>query len=527
MARVYRQRYTVKQPDGSTVVRTARKWYIDHTDRDGKRRRVPGYTDKAATLQKAAELDRRAQRGESGMTDRYEEHRKRPLSEHVADWRQSLADKGVTAGYVALSVKRVKTICNACRFERWPDIDANKVSRYLAARRADGLSIKTSNHYLQKIKQFCRWAQRTGRVSDNPLDCLTLQNSRTDRRHDRRALEPHELRRLIAVTEAGPIRYGVPGHDRAILYRTAVETGLRVNELKTLKVASVDVDATPPTITVRAAYSKHRREDVQPIPRPLADDLWRYLSGKLPGAPAFRMPYSTSVPKMLRADLSDARIDYRDDAGRVLDFHALRHSFISNLARGGVHPKVAQQLARHSTITLTMDRYSHTVVGDLSAALEKLPDTRTDPAEAESATGTCDAADPSGKKLCHLLSLLPAAGGRGVSSAAAKQNKTDREVSNTKHCKTRGQVAASRRISSSVETAAGRTRTDALRFTKPLLYQLSYGGAWGRHPFVLCVRDPRHSRVPRPIEGQRVGKAAASSGAAAGVGSAGRRTQRV
>jgi hypothetical protein len=37
------------------------------------------------------------------------------------------------------------------------------------------------------------------------------------------------------------------------------------------------------------------------------------------------------------------------------DLYALRHTFISNLAAGGVHPKTAQGLARHSTITLTMD----------------------------------------------------------------------------------------------------------------------------------------------------------------------------
>ncbi len=54
---------------------------------------------------------------------------------------------------------------------------------------------------------------------------------------------------------------------------------------------------------------------------------------------------------------------YADESGHVIDFHALRHTFITNLARGGVHPKTAQSLARHSTITLTMDRYSHTVLG--------------------------------------------------------------------------------------------------------------------------------------------------------------------
>ncbi|MCX7429403.1 MAG: hypothetical protein NTW96_27735, partial [Planctomycetia bacterium] len=43
-------------------------------------------------------------------------------------------------------------------------------------------------------------------------------------------------------------------------------------------------------------------------------------------------------------------------------------------ASGGVHPKVAQALARHGSISLTMDRYTHTVVGDLRDALHALPD---------------------------------------------------------------------------------------------------------------------------------------------------------
>ena len=59
--------------------------------------------------------------------------------------------------------------------------------------------------------------------------------------------------------------------------------------------------------------------------------------------------------------------------GEKADFHAFRHSFITMLASSGVHPKVAQQLARHSTITLTMDRYSHARLVDLNAAVEILP----------------------------------------------------------------------------------------------------------------------------------------------------------
>ncbi len=63
----------------------------------------------------------------------------------------------------------------------------------------------------------------------------------------------------------------------------------------------------------------------------------------------------------------------KDDAGRVADFHALRHTFITRLVKAGVNPKEAQTLARHSTITLTMDRYAHVGLFDAASALNSLP----------------------------------------------------------------------------------------------------------------------------------------------------------
>jgi integrase len=56
-----------------------------------------------------------------------------------------------------------------------------------------------------------------------------------------------------------------------------------------------------------------------------------------------------------------------------MDFHALRHTFLTHLAASGVHPKVAQVLARHSTIVLTMGHYTHMQALDVAGDLEKLP----------------------------------------------------------------------------------------------------------------------------------------------------------
>ncbi len=81
-------------------------------------------------------------------------------------------------------------------------------------------------------------------------------------------------------------------------------------------------------------------------------------------------------------------LEYRDAAGRVFDFHALRHQFASALAAADVHPKTAQELMRHSTINLTMNVYTHMRRSDLSGALDALPNLSRPRRERAQSTGT-------------------------------------------------------------------------------------------------------------------------------------------
>ncbi len=439
MVRIFKQQYTTVK-NGQKVTRQSRKWYVEYRDADGVRRRVPAYADKAATRQYAAQLEREAEQRKAGLVDKYTEHRKRPLTQHVDDWRKSLLDGGVTSTYAELSTGRVGAILDGTKAVFWNDLDANRTTAYLAERRDAGLSIESSNHYLRRMKQFARWMVKTKRAPDNPLDCLSLQNPRTDRRHDRRPLSDDELVALLDCTRKGPVRHGMSGPERGLPYHLAVETGFRASEIRSLTPVAFDLvdDAskmhTNPTITIAAAYSKRRREDVQPIRPVFARDLVTFLSGRDPSAPVFNLPPGCPLSKLIRRDLEAARaawieeaqvpderdrreqsdfLMYTDSTGRVADFHALRHTYITNLTRGGVHPRLAQRLARHSTITLTMDRYSHTVIGELSAELDALPDLPgSEPDRQEQrATGT------EGKSLpTSLPTFLPKCLPRGVAS---------------------------------------------------------------------------------------------------------------
>jgi integrase len=74
---------------------------------------------------------------------------------------------------------------------------------------------------------------------------------------------------------------------------------------------------------------------------------------------------------MLRIDLMNVGIP-SSDVGRVVDFHALRTTFITSLARAGVAPAMAQKLARHSDINLTLGTYTKLHLGELAHAVGKL-----------------------------------------------------------------------------------------------------------------------------------------------------------
>ncbi len=90
MASIFKRKRKVKLASGKTVTRQSAKWHIKYVDSDGIDRRVVAYKDKTASQQLAARLEKEAELGKEGVVDRYKEHRRRPLAEHLQDFHQWL-----------------------------------------------------------------------------------------------------------------------------------------------------------------------------------------------------------------------------------------------------------------------------------------------------------------------------------------------------------------------------------------------------------------------------------------------------
>ena len=63
-----------------------------------------------------ADLIRKAELKKSGITDPFEQHRHRPLNEHLADWESALLAGGATTKHVRQTVAGVRRIVDECGF---------------------------------------------------------------------------------------------------------------------------------------------------------------------------------------------------------------------------------------------------------------------------------------------------------------------------------------------------------------------------------------------------------------------------
>ena len=130
-------------------------------------------------------------------------------------------------------------------------------------------------------------------------------------------------------------------------------------------------------MTVAAGFTKNGDPATLPLSADLAEDLKRFVAGARPGEPVFRLNDDRGAA-MLRADLARAGIPYRDAAGLVYDFHALRCQLATNADAAGISPRVVQRLMRHSMLELT-GRYTRSRAVEVELAALSLPSLKPSP----------------------------------------------------------------------------------------------------------------------------------------------------
>jgi len=269
----------------------------------------------------------------------------RSIESHLGDYEAKLRAANRTKKHIRYTRRFVAWICDFAGFRVAADISADGVHRYAERLRRRGRSSRTIQSHLNAIKWFTKWLAEHHKLPRDPLASVRTPNPDTDRRFERRMVLPNEWPWLRAATQSGPDRYGMTAVERFVLYATAVQTGLRSNELRCLRRGKCFLDASPPYITCRASTTKSRKEARQYVEAQLAGKLQELAASRSARTPLFSLPHESNLARMLRDDLAAARNAWQEEAendpvelarrektdflmpvndeGEVLDFHSL------------------------------------------------------------------------------------------------------------------------------------------------------------------------------------------------------------
>lgn len=389
MASLYKKPQRITDPEtGERVMRKTKKWYGRYRDADGTEHRVPLASDKRVAQQMLSNILAKVEREKNGIIDEIIEEAKKPLSEHLDDFEQHLKAKNDSPTHVKNTVNMIKYIASVRNWRDLRSMNASSLEAFINfIRNERNLSIERGNHYIRAVKCFSRWLLDNDRIEKDPFRRIKVLNPAVDPRHHRRPLSSEEFSLLIDAARTGPPVQGLSSSDRVMLYYIAAWTGFRKKELGSLTLRHLFLDAPVPYLTVPASYSKRRRNDTQLLHPGLVTLLKSWLARKKPKADDILFAISKEISgvdrntaEMIAFDLNAARsfwiaesetpeeekkriesdfLKYKDSQGKFADFHGLRHTFITNLSLNGVDPKTAQALARHSTMELTMNVYTH------------------------------------------------------------------------------------------------------------------------------------------------------------------------
>jgi integrase len=217
------------------------------------------------------------------------------------------------------------------------------------------------------LHRALRQAGLWGLVLRNPTEAVTVPRPT---RREMHTLAEEEVGRLFQTSR---------GHRLHALWVLLATTGLRLGEARGLRWTDIDVGAGRMVVNralqrqtghgyvfVEPKTARSRRT-VYLAPgtlRALSDHRRRQVEDQLAAGPRWEntgLVFTTPTGRPVDGSWASKWFHRAlDQAGLSrLRIHDLRHTAATHLLRRGVHPKVVQELLGHSTISLTLDTYSH------------------------------------------------------------------------------------------------------------------------------------------------------------------------
>ncbi len=242
------------------------------------------------------------------------------------------------------------------------------VQRLYAQKLASGLSAPTVRIVHFVLHRALRDAERWGRCARNVADLVDPPRLP---RKEAPVLTPEQARRVLDAAR---------GHRFEVIFHMALRTGLRRGELLALRWRDVDPDAGIVRVTGTLQPVPLGAEPI--IAEPKSRSARRSISVDPSLAAMLRQHKRLQTAQQAAAGTEwfDGDFIFTNDLGRPIapmtllrdwylllesiglprvPFHTARHTAATLMLSSGVSPRVAAERLGHSTVSITLDRYSH------------------------------------------------------------------------------------------------------------------------------------------------------------------------
>ncbi|APV44477.1 Site-specific recombinase XerD [Dehalogenimonas formicexedens] len=245
------------------------------------------------------------------------------------------------------------------------DIDPNAVQAYINSKLKAGLSARTVRHHYALIHRALELATRWGMITRNPASII----------------DPPRFKRpemnTLSEEQIGHVLAAVLGSMYHPIYATAIFSGARRSEYLALRWGDIDFKFASMSISRSMHYvggkivftetktAKSRRLIV--LTPTLIEILTRHFEEQRALADKLERPFNQDSLVFCHADgspvLPDSITQHWARVCKKLGFdvrlHDARHTMATIMLKQGVHPKVVAERLGHSSVSLTLDTYSH------------------------------------------------------------------------------------------------------------------------------------------------------------------------
>lgn len=239
-----------------------------------------------------------------------------------------------------------------------------------------GLSPSTIKHLHETIRMSLNDAVIDGYIMKNPsLNCNINFKKVTDKKKFYTSEEQMMIIKAINTEST-----------TELLILTDMLTGLRKGEIIALTWDDIDFENLSIHVNKSITQFKNRDDDGNNYIREIKEPKTKFSKRHVPITEELALLLKKHKQRMLQENLKagrsnkDFNIVFQSTNGTHLmqanvsrswrnilkragvdpiSFHGIRHSYATRLAENNVHPKVTQSLMGHSTISTTLDIYSH------------------------------------------------------------------------------------------------------------------------------------------------------------------------